>query len=293
VQIVDLFAWVLDPQKYADAAVHERYLRPLASHREVMLVVLNQADRLEPAALDACRAHLAGLLATDGLDGVPVYATSALSGAGLPALRAALAERVRTSTAAVARLHADVDDAVTALEPLCSAPRERFGRRDAARTEEHLVVALGAAAGVGPVADAAARSYQLRARAQVGWPVTRWLGRLRPDPLRRLHLGSGSSGVTSRPAPTGAQRAQVSNAARELVAERTRALPPTWQASASAVVGAREGAVLDALDGAVRSADLSSDDRPRWWSAVRALQWVWLLAALTGLGWLAVLAVFA
>ncbi|MBV9821604.1 MAG: 50S ribosome-binding GTPase, partial [Actinobacteria bacterium] len=45
--VVDLLVWVLDPQKYADAAVHRRYLRPLAGHRDVMLVVLNQADRLE------------------------------------------------------------------------------------------------------------------------------------------------------------------------------------------------------------------------------------------------------
>src|SRR5690606_39507694 len=32
VGLVDLLVWVLDPQKYADAAVHERYLRPLARH---------------------------------------------------------------------------------------------------------------------------------------------------------------------------------------------------------------------------------------------------------------------
>ena len=32
VEMVDLFVWVLDPQKYADAALHERYLRPLAGH---------------------------------------------------------------------------------------------------------------------------------------------------------------------------------------------------------------------------------------------------------------------
>ena len=44
-----MLVWVLDPQKYADAAVHDRYLRPLAGHGEVMLVVLNQVDRLAPA----------------------------------------------------------------------------------------------------------------------------------------------------------------------------------------------------------------------------------------------------
>jgi len=43
VRLVDLLVWVVDPQKYADAALHEHYLRPLASHAAAMLVVLNQA----------------------------------------------------------------------------------------------------------------------------------------------------------------------------------------------------------------------------------------------------------
>ena len=38
--------WVVEPQKYADARLHERYLRPLASHAAAMAVVLNQADLL-------------------------------------------------------------------------------------------------------------------------------------------------------------------------------------------------------------------------------------------------------
>ena len=44
VQLADMLVWVLDPQKYADAAVHDRYLAPLAGHRDVMLVVLNHID---------------------------------------------------------------------------------------------------------------------------------------------------------------------------------------------------------------------------------------------------------
>ena len=44
VKLADLLVWVLDPQKYADAAVHDRYLAPQASHAGVMLVVLNHID---------------------------------------------------------------------------------------------------------------------------------------------------------------------------------------------------------------------------------------------------------
>jgi energy-coupling factor transporter ATP-binding protein EcfA2 len=46
VGLVDVLVWVLDPQKYADAAVHHGFLAPLASHGAVTLVVLNQVDRL-------------------------------------------------------------------------------------------------------------------------------------------------------------------------------------------------------------------------------------------------------
>ncbi len=38
----DVLVWVLDPQKYADASVHDRYLRPYVQHAGVLLVVLNQ-----------------------------------------------------------------------------------------------------------------------------------------------------------------------------------------------------------------------------------------------------------
>ncbi len=55
VKLADLLVWVLDPQKYADAAIHDRYLAPLASHAGVMLVVLNHIDTVpaERRDLDA------------------------------------------------------------------------------------------------------------------------------------------------------------------------------------------------------------------------------------------------
>ncbi len=43
VDMVDALVWVVDPQKYADAALHDGYLKPLAEHADVMMVVLNHA----------------------------------------------------------------------------------------------------------------------------------------------------------------------------------------------------------------------------------------------------------
>ena len=67
VQLVDVMVWVVDPQKYADAVLHERYLRPLVEHAPVMVVVLNQIDRLPPAEREACLRDLRRLLDSEGL----------------------------------------------------------------------------------------------------------------------------------------------------------------------------------------------------------------------------------
>src|SRR5690606_35131196 len=80
----DVFVWVADPQKYADARLHEEYLAPLQDHSTVMLVVLNQVDRLpEEEAVAAVQADLARLVRADGAGDFDVLATSARLGTGL------------------------------------------------------------------------------------------------------------------------------------------------------------------------------------------------------------------
>ncbi len=91
VKLADLLVWVLDPQKYADAAIHDRYLKPLASHRDIMLVVLNHIDTVPEARRASMVADLERLLAEDGLETVPVIATSARHGDGIPELKRAIA----------------------------------------------------------------------------------------------------------------------------------------------------------------------------------------------------------
>jgi len=81
VGLADLMVWVLDPQKYADAAVHRRYLVPLSGHSEVIAVVLNQADRLSAGQAEDCVADLRRLLDSEDLHDVQVLLTSALAAA--------------------------------------------------------------------------------------------------------------------------------------------------------------------------------------------------------------------
>ena len=54
VALVDQLIWVVDPEKYADAALHDGFLVPLAGYADVMLFVMNQIDRLSDEAVRAC-----------------------------------------------------------------------------------------------------------------------------------------------------------------------------------------------------------------------------------------------
>ena len=109
VKLVDMLVWVLDPLKYADASVHQRYLVPLAGHAAVTTVVLNQSDTLSPDEVADCAADLRRLLDAEGLLETPVLVTSAATGAGLDELRRTLAAVVAARRAASDRIAADID----------------------------------------------------------------------------------------------------------------------------------------------------------------------------------------
>ncbi|PZF97142.1 GTPase [Micromonospora deserti] len=293
--LVDLVVWVVDPQKYADRVIHTSYLREFHRHRDVTLVVLNQADRLPPAELPRVLADLRRLLDADGLDGVPLLATTAIEPTGMVGLREALERAVVERQAALRRLQGDLDTVVAGLAELAGTAEPPIGPDGTAVTE--LNRALAGAAGVPAVAEAVEQAYRHRAGAATGWPVVRGWRRLRPDPLRRLHLpgpaGAGDDpaeslvAATSVPDPTAAQRSALGLAVRS-VADRTGGeLPAAWGAAVTAAARSRLGDLPDALDRAVAGTDLGMARRPLWWRLVGGLQWLVMLAALAGLGWLA------
>lgn len=295
VRLVDAFVWVLDPQKYADAVLHDSYLRPLSAHREVMAVVLNQSDRLSVPDRDACVRDLHRLLAEDGLVGVPVLTTSAVTADGAATLHEFLASTVADHRAQTARVSADLDHIAARLTPLVPKRRSEPALRDA---ERRLQGALAAAAGVPTVVAAVGRAYDRRGMAAVGWPPLSWTSKIRPDPLRRLGIGrSGTQDEvlrrTSLPSASAASRAAVDSAVRSLADTASTGLPAPWPRKLSAAAKSRSGAVPDALDRAVGGTNLGMDRRPRWWTLVGAVQWALLAAALVGGAWLGVIAVLA
>jgi putative protein kinase ArgK-like GTPase of G3E family len=294
VQLVDVLVWVLDPEKYADAAVHERYLVPLAGHAGVLLVVLNQVDRLDAAAARACLTDLRGLLDREGLADTPLLAVSARTGTGLGELRADLAKRVTARRAATDRLTADVRGVATALAVHCAPD----GGGGVGRGEhEQLTDALAEAAGVPAVTAAVERSVRRSGTAATGWPLVRWTRKLRPDPLERLHLGQGTGddgaavARTSLPAAGAVQRAGVTRAVRAAREAAGEGLPQAWRDELRRTVEVSEEQLADRLDRAVAGTDLGPQRTPLWQRAVGGLQWLLTLVALAGALWLLALVV--
>jgi GTP-binding protein EngB required for normal cell division len=283
VELVDLVVWVVDPQKYADSAWHDGYLRRLAQYGEAMAVVLNQADVLDGEAVAACRADLARLVARDGTSGVPILVISARTGLGLEDVRRLLAERVAAREAVVTRLGADVSSAAARFEPACGEPAPGVGSRE----REALVAALADAAGVDTVARAVERAHRRSGTLATGWPYVRWLRRLRPDPVRRLHLGvEGTDHArTSLPPASSAQVARAENAARAVAAAASAGLPEPWPALVRAAATPDERVAADELDRAVGAADLHVRP-PLWWRLVGPLQRLLAAAVAVGVLWL-------
>jgi GTP-binding protein EngB required for normal cell division len=294
VKLSDLLVWVLDPQKYADAAIHDRYLRPLATHRDIMLVVLNHIDTVPEARRESMLADLRRLLAADGLESVPVIAASARRGDGIPELKRAIGERVRAKKAVKARLMADVSSVAQRMQQVNGDAKPG----DVARARENeLVDAFAEAAGVPTVVRAVEKSTKRRAAQATGWPVTSWLSRFKPDPLRRLHLNLGTTGKdltasarASVPEATPVQRARVDTAVRAVAEDVGAELSPPWADAVRRASVSRLPDLNDALDKAVASTDLGVSRTPAWWGLVRVLQWVLILTALAGGLWLVGLA---
>lgn len=247
--LVDAVIWVVDPEKYADAALHERYLRPLAGHAEVTFVVLNQVDRLPGDAADQVLDDLRRLLDEDGMalgehgePGATVLAVSALGGQGVGELRELLGRFVQERNAAARRLSADVTAAAGRLRSAYVA-EGRAGLDERCRDQfaDRLAWAVGAVA----AGEAAEREWRRNASRACGTP---WLR------LYRWYEGKRTpGGETPQPAAVVLEeeltaRQRVEQAVRTVADEASDGLPAPWAlAVREAAVRGAEG-LPEALD---------------------------------------------
>ncbi|MEW2618906.1 GTPase [Streptomyces sp. NPDC048106] len=287
-ELVDAVIWVVDPEKYADAVLHERYLRPMAGHAEVMFVVLNQVDRLPGEAADQVLDDLRRLLDEDGValgehgePGATVLALSALTGDGVGELREALGEFVAERGAAARRVSADVDAAAAGLRPVYAAGR-RVGLSEEAR--EEFAARLADAVGATAAGEAAERAWLRNANRACGTPwlrLWRWYqGRGTAPTGRHLARAQADEEATAR------QR--VEQAVRTVADRASAGLPVPWaQAVREAAVRGAQG-LPEALDElAVRAGGPSGrPPRPGWWPAAVLVQAAMTLLQIAGGLWL-------
>ncbi len=286
----DVMIWVTDAEKYADAALHN-YLRLLHGHGAVMVVVLNKIDGLNERDRQACVADLQRLLAADGIDNGRVVPLSATTGEGLDELQEVLREAVERQDAVVQRLTADV---ATAASDLLAQTGDATGNEISSKLRAKLSDDLAGAAGVETVSDAVQRAHRRDAAAATGWPFTRWIGKLRPHPLRKLHLEQGTAGRSSLPEPSGAQKARAEAAIRNVADAATSSMAEPWPTLVRAAAMPPADRLADELDQAVGDAVRDHRGRsPRWWSVIGAVQMVLAFAAVVGLLWLIAIGIVA
>lgn len=289
VQLVDMLVWVVDPQKYADAALHETYLVPMAGHADVMVVALNQIDRLDETQRDECLSDLRRLLDSEGLHDVVTVAVSAETHEGVAGLGRRIVTAVHEKQMAAKRLGADISAAAAELGPeIGTADRPALDRK----AGRDLTDALVAASGGNVVVEAVGQAWRHRGSFATGWPMLSWIAKLRPDPLKRLRLGQSRSELqpaprTSLPGASPVQTAQLDTAIRELASRSSAGLPRGWAQAVRSAAGSARALLPDHLDAAIADTDLRVDRGQSWWSLIRIVQWLLVVAVAAGLGWLA------
>lgn len=230
VPMSDLLLWVVDPQKYADNALHETYLRVASDHGQPSLVVLNQVDKLTTADAWEVAKDLQRLLEDDGLTHVPVIPVSARTGQGMEVLRAELAGAASLRTVAAEAVRADLVAAGRALSGALARDAD-----PALPDVEELVGALARSAGVDARAEASAAVAAGRSRTV--------------PPMRSIPL------------------AAVERERLDWVDEATAGLPVTWRVVVSEAVASAQK-ITDEINGtfeAVAWPDVVSASGLRGW----------------------------
>ena len=310
---VDVLVWVVDPQKYADAVIHRDFMVPLAASGAQALCVLNQADKLAPAEVPAVLASLTRLLQAEGTEAhllaAPI-AVSARTGEGIDVLRDLLAQVAAAKSLSLQRTDAQLHATASQLRAYAGGEGTVLAGAYALDAEQKLVKACYTSSQAEQVLQAATASYRRAAGQHTGWILTRWMSRLKADPLRRLHLGqqdekkssskaeksAGMLGSDNENAPelvasslpplSAAQKAGMANAVRQYSKQMAARIDEPWKRSIKEAALSREAELPELLERDMMRIDYGLGRTRAPWVIFNTLQWIALLSALVGVGWL-------
>lgn len=285
---VDVLVWVVDPLKYAQRALHADYLREMAAHAEVTIVVLNRIDELAPADRETVRADLASLLAAEGLEAARVVATSAATGEGVGELSDVIRADVHRRHAVAARIAADVVAAGAEVTARCRPVPDPVPVE-----APELTSAMASAVGAEGLAADAERAYRQDARAGSGPLLTGAVVALLAlfvRPLRRWRTGRARRRAVALRGPEGGLSVGVRHALLGVVERSTDGAAQRWRVRLRGLAEEGGAALARALDAELERIELTP--QPRAWWRLLAVVWTLVeLVAVAGLLWLTASAV--
>ncbi|GAB2932951.1 GTP-binding protein [Nonomuraea fastidiosa] len=288
--LADLVVWVLDPQKYADASTHRRYVTELAGHDAVTVFALNQADRLTTEELAELVIDLNDLLRKEGVEHPSVVPTSAVTGRGIESLKSVIATAVARRRAAIQKLEADLqrlEQKLSQAMPLGEALSVPSSVDEARRMG--LTDALCDAVGVPAVGEAMENMYAERSNRYVGWPYPRWVAKFRADPLKSLKLNDIAQEIRGISATSvSAQSAEVANAVQALADGLSASMHPVWRTAVYKAARSRSRDLPKKLTDDLAEVAPQLDRVPVWWWLLKVWQYLLVVAFVAGLAWLAV-----
>ena len=246
VPLADILVWVVDPQKYADAALHDGYLRGLGARQEDMLLLVNQVDTLPESGLASLLDDVGSLLKEDGLSRVQVLPVSAVRGDNLEIVRDLLRQRVARESNAARTASAELDAITRRLRPTVAKNKVELNTDLAEDATKVLLQASGAQA----VEDSV--------RAGLSKILPRALAR--PEPPSRTVVASAHSTWVHR---------------------TSQGLPPAWVRSVESSVVPPETLAGQTAE-AVGSVPLPGHRQP----VIDLLWWGGLLLVIGGVAWL-------
>jgi energy-coupling factor transporter ATP-binding protein EcfA2 len=296
---VDVVAWVTDPEKYADAVLHDDFVRDWLCRLDRQIFVIAKADRLDVDGVRKVTVDLGRLLAREvqgsNRPRPPIIPVRALDGAaGVAELRrwldeavdakAVIAGRVVSGTRAALEdlaVAAGVGAGTVEVAPLVTASA-RAAAIDGATEEVLLVVDL---AGTERQAIAATRSRaRRRGTGPIGLLTTaayRLLGRRQrdADPTAYLRSWRNRGGLT-----------RAADIVRRTIVEALGGVPPALRKpfAAATEAGHLEGRLGTELDRVIARQPQLEAPSSRFWPLVGLLQTMNTLLLVFAAAWVVV-----
>ena len=277
--LVDAVAWVADPEKYADAVLHDEFLRSWLPRLGRQVVLVNKSDRLTADEARRVQRDLAANLGSGVVRGseVVVLGTSAVSPDGVDDLRAWIAAGAEAKTVVRERIAASLAANVRDLAWQAGDGTPSW--------ERPMLAEDGRASAVGAATEAVFRVVDMRGLDRQTVAATRAAARSRgAGPLGRLtsfiYRVSGRQTAVADPGRfllRWRERGGIGPAVesiREAMSAPIRNAPPALRPALAATLDhadLRTG-LEGALDRALAGVGSLEPPTSRWWPVIGFLQ---------------------